>query len=210
MRLVVFGSTGRTGRLVVEQALAAGHDVTAVARRPAALALRHPHLTCRAGDVLDAHSTAAAVAGHDAVISAIGPGTTGACEVYSRGAAHLITALRSAERSRLICLAAAAADPAMSLPSPLALFTRFVLRPLLRGPYEDALRMEAALGASELAWTVLRAPRLTNGPRTGRYRTAVRAHLRHPMSLSRADLADCALRLVPDAASYRAWVEVAY
>jgi putative NADH-flavin reductase len=208
MKLVVFGSTGRTGRLVVEAALIQGHDVTAVARRPEALALAHPKLTAVAGDVLDAGATAAAIAGHDAVVSAIAPQLRGPA-VYAVGAQHFIAGMRAAGITRLICTSAAAIEPEASVPFPLMLLSRFVVRPLLRGPFDDALRMEAVLASSDLDWTVVRAPRLTNGRGRGLYRTAVRAHLHHALSISRADLADCILKLVPDASSYGAWVEVA-
>jgi putative NADH-flavin reductase len=210
VRLVILGSTGRTGRLLVEQALFDGHEVTAVARRPESLALRHPHLTSFAGDAFDPSSVAAAVAGCDSVVSAIGPDGIGLTDLYSSAATNLISAMHAAQVRRLICLSVAAADPEVDLPFPFTLLAKVVLRPLFRGPYDDALRMEAVLAASELDWTVIRAPRLTNGPRVGAYRTAVGAHLRHPMAISRADLADCVLKLVTDTHSYRAWVEIAY
>jgi uncharacterized protein YbjT (DUF2867 family) len=54
MKLVIFGATGGTGRQLVEQALAEGHQVTAFARRPAALQVRHDRLRIAAGDVSDA------------------------------------------------------------------------------------------------------------------------------------------------------------
>lgn len=81
---------------------------------------------------------------------------------------------------------------------------------MLRSVYQHAARMEATLEASDLVWTVIRAPRLTNGPRTGQYRVCVRAHVHHALSISRADLAGCALSLVRNPATFRSWVEIAY
>src|SRR4051812_20747907 len=72
MNVIVFGSTGPTGKLVVERALAAGHSVTAFARRPEAVVMKHARLRIAQGDALDAASVAAAVPGHDAVISCLG------------------------------------------------------------------------------------------------------------------------------------------
>ena len=72
MKIVVFGATGGTGKNVVERALADGHDVTAVARRPETVPAR-PRLVVAKGDVLEPDSLASAVAGADAVICAIGP-----------------------------------------------------------------------------------------------------------------------------------------
>ena len=71
MRIVVFGATGSTGRHVVDQSLLAGHDVTAVARRPDQVVAR-PRLVVRAGDVLDAPSLRESCSG-DAVVSCVGP-----------------------------------------------------------------------------------------------------------------------------------------
>ena len=71
MRILVFGATGPLGRQVVDRALSAGHQVTAFVRTPGRLGSR-PGLHESAGDVLDASAVAAAVPGHDAVISALG------------------------------------------------------------------------------------------------------------------------------------------
>ena len=72
MRIAVFGATGATGRHVVDQLLFAGHDVTAVVRRPEQVAPR-PRLVTRAGDVLDAASLHESCSGADAVVSCVGP-----------------------------------------------------------------------------------------------------------------------------------------
>ena len=72
MKIVVFGATGGTGRNVVERALADGHEVVAVARRPGAVAARE-RLVVSQGDVLEPESVARALAGADAAICAIGP-----------------------------------------------------------------------------------------------------------------------------------------
>ncbi|HEY0776785.1 MAG TPA: NAD(P)-binding oxidoreductase, partial [Gemmatirosa sp.] len=77
--LAVLGATGRTGRRVVEYALAAGLGVRALARAPGSLAdLGHPRLTIVAGDAADPQAVADLVVGVDAVISALGGGTTAA------------------------------------------------------------------------------------------------------------------------------------
>src|SRR5882757_3624950 len=73
MNIVVFGATGATGKQVVEQALAGGHHVTAFVRDPSKVQLDHPHLRLEAGQVTaDQKAVTATVAGHDAVISALG------------------------------------------------------------------------------------------------------------------------------------------
>jgi len=77
MKIALFGAGGMIGRRIAEEALARGDRVTAIARDPAKLDLRHERLAAATGDVLDPASIAGAVAGHDAVISAIGPSQEG-------------------------------------------------------------------------------------------------------------------------------------
>ncbi|WP_211352004.1 NAD(P)-dependent oxidoreductase [Haloactinospora alba] len=80
--------------------------------------------------------------------------------------------------------------------------TRFLVKPLLRRvlrhPRADSIAMERHLESTDLDWTVLRPPMLTNGPRTGRYRTARGENVRGGLSVSRADLADAALRVLTE------------
>jgi uncharacterized protein YbjT (DUF2867 family) len=70
---------------------------------------------------------------------------------------------------------------------------RHLLSPLvtaaLRDLYQDLALMEDMLAGSGLEWTVVRPPRLTDGPRTGAYRTAYGRNLRRGLTVSRADVA---------------------
>src|SRR5579864_2671660 len=72
MKILIFGATGGTGRQLVEQALAQGHTVTAFARDPNKVALKHPNLRVAQGNMLQPASIEAAVARQDAVLSALG------------------------------------------------------------------------------------------------------------------------------------------
>ena len=73
MKIIVFGSTGGIGRQVVTQALDAGHQVTAVARRPEVMTIQHERLQVVRGDVLEPASFQQALTGQDVVVSALGP-----------------------------------------------------------------------------------------------------------------------------------------
>src|SRR5260370_20828934 len=107
--LTVFGATGGTGARVVEAALAAGYEVTAVARRPEAVTIRHERLQIFRGDVLDLGSIEAAVSARDAIVSALGVGVSrGPTTVYSVGVGNIIEAMKSASVRRPICVSAAA------------------------------------------------------------------------------------------------------
>ncbi|WP_028925356.1 NAD(P)-dependent oxidoreductase [Pseudonocardia acaciae] len=212
MNITVFGGTGPTGRELIRLALADGHKVTAVARNPAALAdLQNTGLTVRAGDVLDAATLAGTVDGADAVLSALGSRTGRApTTVYSAGTAHILDAMRAAGVRRLVALTAGPMGPREQR-SP---FERLLVKGLylaFGGGYDDMARMEELLRtrAGDLDWTVIRPPRLTDKPATGRYRSAVDSRLDGAWSITRADLARSMLAVLDDPATVRAAVRVA-
>ncbi|MFI6325591.1 NAD(P)-dependent oxidoreductase [Nonomuraea sp. NPDC050556] len=195
MRLMVFGATGGTGRQVVEQALAAGHEVTVVARDPARVPERE-RVTVIIGDALTPEPWRTEVKGQDAVLSCLGstdrrhPTT-----VYSDGTANILTAMRDGGVRRVICLSSAGLEIAPDTPLGQRLVTRLVIQRLYRHGYADMARMERDMAAAhDLDWTVVRPPMLTDGPLTGNYQGG---------SISRADLAHYLLTLLTDESTYR-------
>src|SRR3954471_872939 len=101
MKIALFGATGTIGAGILKEALARGHQVTALVRDPSKLNGTQ-QLTVVQGDVLDAKSVAAAVKGHDAVISAFGPGLSGDPQMLVHAARALIEGTRNAGVRRLI------------------------------------------------------------------------------------------------------------
>lgn len=210
MKILLFGATGGTGSQLVTQTLAAGHRLTVFARKPESIVAKSANLSRVQSDIFDADAVCRVMPGHDVVLSAVGPGRRGPTTIYSQGIVNLLDGMQKAGINRLVCTSAIAISPDISLPFPLNWVMRLVVRPLLREGFEDAVQMEQILADSDCDWTVVRAPMLTNGPQTGRYRTAVNRHLHHGVRVSRADLADYMLKLISDPAAYRAWVEIAY
>src|SRR5215467_9915616 len=108
MRLTIFGATGGTGICLAEQALAAGHDVTAVVRDPARLTVSTPSPALAAGlqavtaDVMDPAAIVPAVAGADAVLTAIGPRGAGVTTVSQDSVRSIIEAMQKAGARRLL------------------------------------------------------------------------------------------------------------
>ncbi|WP_344581342.1 SDR family oxidoreductase [Nonomuraea roseoviolacea] len=200
MRITVFGATGRTGWRVVGQALHAGHEVTAVVRDPAALE-RHnlggPRLTVVRADVMDPAAIRPAVAGHDAVVSAIGPRGSGPTTVCADSIASIMEAMAAEGVRRLVAVSASGFVREGDGP-----LTRLVAKPILnrvlRHAFADMRRMEDLVRASGLDWTIVRPPQLTEGPRTGSYRSAIDRNVRGGVRVSRADLADCVLRCLDE------------
>ncbi|WP_239615057.1 NAD(P)-dependent oxidoreductase [Cohnella mopanensis] len=210
MKLTVFGATGGTGRQVVVQALEAGHEVTVVVRRPEALDVSHERLKVIRGDVLDPRSFEQSIRGKDAVVSALGVTQRRPTTLYSEGTGNIMHAMQSSGVRRLICLSSAGLDIPEDTPFMQRVVIRQVIQRLYKYAYEDMARMEAKVRASGLDWTVIRPPRLTNGPRTGTYRTTVNQTLPGAQGIARADLADCMINRLVDNETFRTTMEISY
>jgi putative NADH-flavin reductase len=201
MNLTIFAATGGIGRQVLEQAVAAGHQVTAVVRNPAKLPAG-PTRVVRA-DLADADPAAleSAVEGADAVLSALGPRSNSEAGVAWRGTRAIVQAMQATGARRIVVVSAA---PIGTVPSPGqprppkhdpgdGFVMRHLLAPLtkaaLRRHYQALAMMEDVLRDSGLDWTIVRPPRLTDKPLTGAYRTAYGQNLRRGLLVSRADVA---------------------
>jgi putative NADH-flavin reductase len=191
MNVLVFGATGPLGRRVVDRALSAGHRVTVFVRTPGRLD-PHPGLREVTGDVLGPHDVAAAVPGHDAVISALGhsrPSLDG--QDLHPGASHIIDAMKTARVSRLIWISSHGVGDSRGQSG--FLFERVFVPLRLRAELADKERQEALVTASDLDWTIVRPARLTNGPLTRRLRAEPRLRVSIRDSVSRADVAEFVL-----------------
>ncbi len=197
MKVVIFGSSGGTGRLLVEQALDQGHQVTAQARTPEKLVgLEHPGLSIARGDVLEAADVERAVAGQDAVLCAIGAGA-GRTTLREDGTRNIVAAMDEAGVSRLVCLSSLGVGDSRAN---LSFFTRYVVVAIfLRHAFTDHERQEAVVRGSSLDWTIVRPPHLRDGPRTGSYRHGFPPG-DHDIKgrISRADVADFMLKQLTD------------
>jgi putative NADH-flavin reductase len=210
MKVVVFGPTGKTGEQLVQQALDAGHQVTAVARRPEAISLAHPRLEVLPGDVLDPAWMGAGMERADAVLSALGSRELGKpTTLYSVGTTAILSAMAANEVTRFIGISATPVGPHEQE----SLLERWLVYPLLRrffGPgYDDMRRMEVILAASQSEWTMFRPPRLTNGPLTGKCRTAIGRRLPRAWNLSRSDLAAAMIGVIGDPVTVRMAITIA-
>lgn len=211
MRLTVFGATGGTGRQVVQQALETGHQVTAVVRDPARLAVTHPELTVvTAADLTDARSLVPAVEGRDAVLSGVGAPSNKQAGIASAGTRGIVRAMETAGARRFVAVSAA---PVGEVPPGEALLGRKLMLPLVRAAfrqvYADLTAMERVIADSATEWTVVRPPRLLDRPLTGRYRTAVGGNVPNSRTISRADLAHAMLAVLDDPTTVRQPVGVA-
>ncbi|MFD4182582.1 NAD(P)-dependent oxidoreductase [Rhodococcus sp. NPDC058514] len=209
MRLTIFGATGRTGGRLVQQALAAGHQVTAVVRGPHSIP-GGPGLRVVTADVMNPNDIADAIRGADAVVDTIGSRDAGPTSVATEAALSITKAMESVGVRRLILISNSAriAGPGDDW------FTRFVVKPLilrrlLRNSLADMAAAEQSTRDTALDWTIVRAPQLTDAPGKGSYRLAVERNVTFGIRISRDDLATCLLDLVADPQSIRTHVNVA-
>ncbi|GAB3008757.1 NAD(P)H-binding protein [Streptomyces pseudoechinosporeus] len=191
MRVTVFGATGGIGRLVVQQLLDAGHQVTALVRTPAKLALTHSHLTVVTGQLSDRDAVEQAVSGADAVISTLGPSlkrsTTGT--QVTDGTRTIVQAMEAQQVTRFIGLA----TPSLADPCDKPHWKHKVL-PVVAGlMFPNALAelkgMTAAVTDSGLDYTIARITNPTDKPATGRIRSGFLGHDKVGSAMSRADIA---------------------
>jgi putative NADH-flavin reductase len=214
LKLLVIGATRGTGRQVMQQALAAGHAVVALARDPARVDVPQDVLAQRLsvvrGDVLDPSSLAPAMADRDAVISTLGVTSRAPTTLYSAGMRNIIQAMRATGVRRLVAVSAwpLSSDDGDTLPA------RLLLKPLiwalLRPVYADMATMEDEIRTSGLDWTIVRPPRLTDKLPTGRYRTALNRSVRRGYVIARADLAGVILTLLDEPTAIRAAIGIGY
>lgn len=196
MKLIVFGATGSVGRLIVEQALEQGHEVTAFARRPEALQARHPKLHRYAGDARDAEAVADAVRGHDAVLVALGAGRKGG--VRAEGTRNVVAAMQRHGIRRLVCQSTLGAGDSRGN---LDFFWRFVMFGLLLRPaFADHQAQERIVRDSGLDWTIVRPSAFTDGPAAGAFRHGFGGDERGlKLKIPRADVAGFMLRQLGEA-----------
>ncbi|WP_328406214.1 NAD(P)-dependent oxidoreductase [Nocardia sp. NBC_00403] len=179
MRIAVFGANGPTGRLLTDQALAAGHRVAAVTRQPDSFPLHHDRLEVVGADVLDPVAVDAAVAEQDAVLSVLGvPAGKEPISTYSCGVANIVAAMQRHRVPRLAVVSSSGVDPHPYSDAGF-LFNRvllpYVTRVLGKTLYDDMRRMETLVRASDLDWTIVRPSGLYHLPSVTDY-TVVEGH----------------------------------
>ena len=189
MKVVVFGATGRTGRLLVEGALARGHDVTALVRAPDKLGALRDRVRVVKGDVLDGGAVSDAVDGQDAALVALAAGSNKAAQqVNAQGTLNVIRSMQRYDVRRLVVLSAGGTQPDRD-PN-LTWFHERVVKPLfLKDVLADLRRMEISVRQSELDWTLVRAAQLVDGPARGGCRAAPGYSLPGGTKIARADVA---------------------
>jgi putative NADH-flavin reductase len=210
MKIAVIGATGGIGQKVVGQALEKGYEVIAISRNPQTLALSGERLEKRPADVLNEESIKEAIQGAEVVVSTIGTNVirqpTSLC---SDGVASVINAMRGLGIKRLIAVGAAGYINHPRQTFLVNFLQKYIVQKILRNIFDDLMRMETVIRASDLDWTIVRPPRLTNGKHTGKYRENEDVVI-GGMSISRADVADFIVSHLTDEKSFQKAIGIAY
>jgi putative NADH-flavin reductase len=189
MKIAIIGATGRTGSLVLEQAVARGDEVVAIARNPQKVGeALPPSVRVAQAEAADSDAIRRAITGSDAVVFALGHVAGGSATVQADGIRATLTAMSGAGVRRLVAISAS--GPTVDGDDPLQ---RFVAKPILwrilRDQWNDMLAMEREIVASGADWTIMRPPMLTDAPARARYRSRSDGNVRWGIRIGRADLA---------------------
>ncbi len=196
MKILIVGATGGTGRILVERTLGQGHEVTALARNPDAVAADDHRPRVLRGNALDAATVSAAVEGQEAVLSALGTRSTKPTTLFSASTANLIGAMHEHGVRRLVCLTGIGTGDSKGHGG--LLYDRILLPFVLKNVYEDKDRQEALIRDSGLDWIIVRPARLTDGPATDDYRAFLGDEPYKAATVSREDVAAFMLAQLQD------------
>jgi uncharacterized protein YbjT (DUF2867 family) len=187
MKIGVLGATGRTGRPLVEELLRRGHDVTVLVRSPGKLGALNDRVTVVTGDSRDAAALARLVAGADAVVSALGPVDKDPT-LHRETAARLVPAMEAAGVDRFVGVSGAGIDVPGDRKSRRDTVISWLIQRLGGDVVEDKPAEYAVWAGGALTWTLVRPPRLQDGPATGRVEHDAHRSPRRT-SITRGDLA---------------------
>jgi putative NADH-flavin reductase len=207
MKLTIIAATGGVGQQLLEQALDAGHDVTAVVRNPAKLSRQVRAVTTDL-TAPDPAALASALAGADAVLSGLGPHSNADAGIAQRGTRAIVAAMQATGVRRIVVVSAGPVSTVASpgRPNPPkhdpgdGFFMRYLFSKIASARfgkvYVDLAQMEDLLAGSGLDWTVVRPQQMTDKPLTGTYRTAYGQNIRGGWTVPRADVAHFMLRVL--------------
>ena len=198
MKVVIFGANGKTGILLVEQALAKGYHVIAYIRRPGSLLIENPKLKIIVGNLNETLKLKDAITGADACISALGGGSlTKHSYGITNGIMNIVSIMETARVHRFIYLSSLGAGESRYLiPQPMRFFLTNIL---LRVTLADHNNNERTLLNSNLQWTLVRPGSLTDGQLTGDLKHGVgKIKIKGNISISRANVASFMIQQLTD------------
>ena len=166
MNIVVFGASGKVGRLVTQKLLEQGHTVTAFVHRAS---LPDPgRLRTVKGDVHNVQQVGEAVRGNEAVVCVLGSWGTPTKDIISAATRNIIAASRQHDIQRLVSLSGADARAAGDELGIIHRVSHMLIGLVAKKVLRDGEAHIALLQQSDLDWTVIRSPIMRNTHK-GRY-----------------------------------------
>jgi putative NADH-flavin reductase len=191
MKVTLFGATGKIGRLVVADLLAAGHTVTAYVRDPAKVGELQPGLSIVTGELSDEDLVRQGVRGADAVISALGPSLKRSAKgaPVTIGTQNIVAAMEAENTNRFIGLATPSVADKRDRPTLKARVLPVVARLLFPNALAELVGMTTAVTQSGLDWTIARITSPNDKPSKGSLRAGYLGRDKVGSAMSRADVA---------------------
>ena len=191
MKIIIFGASGKTGKLLVTQALSDKHTVTAFVRNPSNFNISDPNLLIVQGDVTDASAVKKAILGHDAVISTLGTNTgLRKTTILHEMTQNIVQGMKEQQVSRIAYMASAGIDKEIP-----GVFGKLTMK-LLGNVLDDHHNAVAGIKDNDLQWTIARPLGLNDKPFTGKYRKDTIGVPKGGRTISRADVADFLLQAI--------------
>jgi putative NADH-flavin reductase len=196
--IALFGATGQSGQAFLKAALEKGYNVRAQARTPEKIGLQHENLTVLKGDVLDEAAVESVVHNSDVVVSLFGHVKNSPANLQTQGTKNIVAAMKKYTVQRIISLSGGGLPfPEKDQPKFADKAIRTIMKLFFSKMLNDAIAHYEYLQHSGVQWTIVRAPRLTNDPKTNQYRVGW-VGVNASTQISRGDLADFVVTLVED------------
>ncbi len=197
-RIALFGATGQTGQHFLKASLEKGYEVKVLVRDKTKLQLSHPKLTVFEGDVLNQQDVNQTISETDCVVSLFGHVKGSPQWLQTNGTKNIVAAMEKSKVNRIISLSGGGLPfPEKDEPKFVDKLIRGIMKIVVPKILNDAIQHYEVLKNSDRNWTIVRAPRLTNDPKRGKYRVGW-VGVNASTKISRADLADFILTQVDD------------
>jgi putative NADH-flavin reductase len=200
MKIALFGASGATGKLLTQRCLAAGFEITALFRTapPSSGVRQNPQLSVIQGSAFDPTVVRQTIAGADVVLSALGANSLKKEDVLERAVPVIVAAMQETSTDpkpvrRIIVLGSAGALPTSLDKQPAWrrwIVQNIVYNTVLKWPVASQISQWENISHSNLDWTMVMPPMLTNAPAHGHYRIDGDALPPNGSRISREDVAD--------------------
>ncbi len=189
MKLTIFGATGRTGKLLIKQALEAGHELTLNVRNANAITIVNKNLMVIESDLSNKVQLTEVIKGADACISVLGGNSlTKHANEFCKGIENIVSVMETCGVKRFIYLSSLGAGESKYL---MPAITRLLLVHLiLRIPIQDHTRNQQVIAQSKLQWTIVQPGGLTDNKLSEIYKSGNETiSIKGSPAISRANVA---------------------